>query len=308
MATTVSAAIFDLDRTLVRGATTPVFQERLRAAGVVDAPNVPFADLLYSTYVLVKREPAHDVGHAERRAGHEGLGGQRRAGGSRSSGRGAARPGAAIRKGLVGEHRAAGRRLVLATTTPMALVRPGRPARLRRRGRHPLGRAGRRATPARSDGAVRVGPGEARRRCGWPRENGVDLEDSYAYSDSFYDGPLLAAVGHPAAINPDASWPRWPASTAGPSATSTCARRGQVRRARAAGDPAPVQPARDGAQRPLRVRRRREHPQDRPGDPGLQPPQLLRLRPRSPSSLAAAGRRPLPRQEGGLRRTRRRPS
>ena len=57
MATIVSAAIFDLDRTLVRGATTPVFQERLRAAGVVDAPNVLFADLLSSTYALVRENP-----------------------------------------------------------------------------------------------------------------------------------------------------------------------------------------------------------------------------------------------------------
>ena len=36
-----------------------------------------------------------------------------------------------------------------------------------------------------------------------PTSNDVDLEASWAYSDSFYDIPLLSAVGHPVAVNPD---------------------------------------------------------------------------------------------------------
>jgi hypothetical protein len=32
---------------------------------------------------------------------------------------------------------------------------------------------------------------------------GYDLEESYAYSDSFTDLPMLEAVGHPYAVNPD---------------------------------------------------------------------------------------------------------
>jgi hypothetical protein len=32
---------------------------------------------------------------------------------------------------------------------------------------------------------------------------GYDLADCYAYSDSVSDVPLLAAVGHPSAVNPD---------------------------------------------------------------------------------------------------------
>jgi len=38
----------------------------------------------------------------------------------------------------------------------------------------------------------------------WARGAGVDLHKSWAYSDSFYDGGLLAAVGNAVAINPDA--------------------------------------------------------------------------------------------------------
>ena len=36
------------------------------------------------------------------------------------------------------------------------------------------------------------------------RVHGFDLEDCYSYSDSHNDIPLLQAVGHPCAINPDA--------------------------------------------------------------------------------------------------------
>src|SRR3954464_8754895 len=35
------------------------------------------------------------------------------------------------------------------------------------------------------------------------RENGLDLSESWAYSDSESDLPMLRAVGHPVAVNPD---------------------------------------------------------------------------------------------------------
>jgi hypothetical protein len=34
-------------------------------------------------------------------------------------------------------------------------------------------------------------------------ERGIDLEASYAYSDSYTDAPMLEVVGHPFAVNPD---------------------------------------------------------------------------------------------------------
>jgi HAD superfamily hydrolase (TIGR01490 family) len=41
----------------------------------------------------------------------------------------------------------------------------------------------------------------------WIREfaerEGINLSDSYAYSDSISDLPMLSIVGHPAAVNPD---------------------------------------------------------------------------------------------------------
>ena len=38
----------------------------------------------------------------------------------------------------------------------------------------------------------------------WAAENDVRLDRSYAYSDSYFDAPLLALVGNPVAVNPDA--------------------------------------------------------------------------------------------------------
>ncbi len=35
------------------------------------------------------------------------------------------------------------------------------------------------------------------------RERGIDLTGSYAYTDSYTDAPMLEAVGHPVAVNPD---------------------------------------------------------------------------------------------------------
>ena len=50
----------------------------------------------------------------------------------------------------------------------------------------------------------------------WAADHGIDLKESYAYSDSFYDTPLLDAVGTPIVVNPDprmvlmAASRRWP--------------------------------------------------------------------------------------------------
>lgn len=37
----------------------------------------------------------------------------------------------------------------------------------------------------------------------YSRKHGIDLAESWAYTDSFSDYPMLAVVGHPTAVNPD---------------------------------------------------------------------------------------------------------
>ena len=54
------------------------------------------------------------------------------------------------------------------------------------------------------DGLLRLRPVQGRRPCGrWPLLEGIDLAESSAYRDSYTDLPMLEAVGHPVAVNPD---------------------------------------------------------------------------------------------------------
>jgi len=47
------------------------------------------------------------------------------------------------------------------------------------------------------------GPDKADAVRAFADREGIDLSESYAYSDSFYDRPLLEMVGHPRVVNPD---------------------------------------------------------------------------------------------------------
>jgi HAD superfamily hydrolase (TIGR01490 family) len=50
---------------------------------------------------------------------------------------------------------------------------------------------------------VVAGPEKARLVREHARARGYDLDDCFAYSDSYSDVPMLSIVGHPAAVNPD---------------------------------------------------------------------------------------------------------
>ena len=118
---------------------------------------------------------------------------------------------------LFEEHRDAGRPVVMATTTPYDMVKPLADL---------LGLDGVIATRYRvnEDGTYHgslEGPfvwsaGKLAAVRTWADANGIDLAASYAYSDSVYDTPLLAAVGFPFVVNPDprmammAAARRWP--------------------------------------------------------------------------------------------------
>lgn len=55
----------------------------------------------------------------------------------------------------------------------------------------------------RLDGPFVYGPGKAEAISRLANERGYDLERCYAYSDSISDLPMLELVGHPVAVNPD---------------------------------------------------------------------------------------------------------
>jgi HAD superfamily hydrolase (TIGR01490 family) len=59
------------------------------------------------------------------------------------------------------------------------------------------------AFTGRFEGPFVYGPGKVEAMETFAAEHGIDLETSYAYSDSLSDLPMLRAVGNPVAVNPD---------------------------------------------------------------------------------------------------------
>ena len=55
----------------------------------------------------------------------------------------------------------------------------------------------------RFDGPFVYGPGKVEAMENFATRHGIDLAESYAYSDSLSDLPMLRAVGNPVAVNPD---------------------------------------------------------------------------------------------------------
>ncbi len=211
-----AAAFFDLDRTLLLGASGPILGEALRHVGlvrgeasIVETAAFRFFDLVGETLpsMFLARQ------------------GARAASGwpvelVREAAEAAAAPLAErvlpYAQQMLDEHRAEGRKLVLATTTPVDLIGPFAElvgfddvvaTRYRRRDDRYDGTI---------DGEFVWGKGKSRSVAAWAAANGVDLDTSYAYSDSYYDVPLLSIVGHPRAVNPDprmlaiATLRRWP--------------------------------------------------------------------------------------------------
>jgi putative phosphoserine phosphatase/1-acylglycerol-3-phosphate O-acyltransferase len=197
------AAFFDLDRTLLSGGSGEVFSEAMRVAGLIRGA-IPGEKALYRLFnVLGENLPSMALARQAANLAR---------GRSQATVQAAAEQAADVLAGmiqpyagpLIEGHRAEGRRVVMATTTPLDLVKP-----LADR----LGfddviatRYGVNADGT-YDGKI-VGPfvwanGKLNAVREWAERKGIDLDASYAYSDSVYDTPLLSAVAHPVVVNPD---------------------------------------------------------------------------------------------------------
>jgi putative phosphoserine phosphatase/1-acylglycerol-3-phosphate O-acyltransferase len=122
---------------------------------------------------------------------------------------------------LLESHRDAGRLLVLATTSPVDLVTPladrlGFDHVVATRYATRVDTGGRLRYTGGLDGRFVWATGKLAAVRRWAASARVDLAGTWAYSDSVYDLPLLGAVGHPTAVNPDvrllaaATLARWP--------------------------------------------------------------------------------------------------
>jgi len=200
----MTTVFVDLDRTLLRRASGPVLNAALVAEGVLSAKqSLPGDRLLYVLYdrfgenlfamalaraaALVARGWSQEAVH---RAGLRAVGDLV----------GLVAP---FAPGVLADLRKDGHRLVLSTTTPVDLISPFAEA---------LGFdsvvattyevVGGRYTGRLKNGFV-WGFGKLQAVKRWSEAERVDLADCHAYSDSFFDIPLLASVGRPHAVNPD---------------------------------------------------------------------------------------------------------
>ncbi|MBV9663688.1 MAG: HAD-IB family hydrolase [Actinobacteria bacterium] len=104
---------------------------------------------------------------------------------------------------LIQQHQAEGRPVYIVSASPEEIVEPLAEY---------LGVDGAIATQAEVDDEGRYtggmhryayGPLKAEAMEALAVAEGIDLAESYAYSDSFTDAPMLEVVGHPVAVNPD---------------------------------------------------------------------------------------------------------
>jgi putative phosphoserine phosphatase/1-acylglycerol-3-phosphate O-acyltransferase len=198
-----TAAIFDLDRTLVGGASGPIISRALKQVGLVTDRDIPGEGLLFLLFDVVgENRPSMFL---TRQAARLARGWPRER--AREAGKLAAaelvervQPYARV---LIDEHRREGRTVAIATTTPYDMVEPLAEA---------LGideiiatRYGVRddAYDGTIDGHFVWGRGKLAAVKQWAAGRGIELAGSWAYSDSFYDAPLLGHVGHPVVVNPD---------------------------------------------------------------------------------------------------------
>ncbi len=216
MASSSGAAFFDLDRTLLSGASGEVFSAAMKEAGLVSR-SIPGEALLFRLFNTIG-ETLPSMALARQAV-------MLAKGKSRSAVQAAASIAAErllemvqpLAAPLFDEHRAAGRLVVMATTSPFDMVKPladllqldgvvATEYGVNDDGTYNGTLAGPFVWSAGKLAAVRT----------WAELHGIDLAQSYAYSDSVYDTPLLAAVGHPFVVNPDprmavmAAARRWP--------------------------------------------------------------------------------------------------
>lgn len=104
---------------------------------------------------------------------------------------------------IIDEHRRAGRRVIVISSSPVEIVAPLSKY---------LGVDEVIGTRPEIDAAglytgrldfYAYGPGKAEAILELAERDGLSLADSYAYSDSITDVPMLEAVGHPVVVNPD---------------------------------------------------------------------------------------------------------
>ena len=199
------AAFFDLDRTLITGSSAFALAAAAWRGGLV--PPSQFARDALSALDFVLRGASDDTSHGVR---DRILGAVRGVRVDDLVGLNAdivpalmdrVRPES---RALIEQHRAAGRSTYIVSASPVELVEPlaqalGMTAGIGTRGRIVDG-----VYTGELDGPFCYGPGKVEAIEELAARARHDLAHCWAYSDSASDLPMLEAVGHPVAVNPDA--------------------------------------------------------------------------------------------------------
>lgn len=197
------AAFFDLDRTLLQGGTGPHLTQAMVDLGLVPR-SLPGQGLLFKAFDLFGENlPSIFLARQATLVA--------RGKDSKSFDEAAAKAAEVIAEhihpfalALIEQHKAEGRLTVMATTTPTHLIQP---LADRLGFDHVIATRYNTKDDGTFDGSIR-GPfvwstGKLTAVKHFAAKHDIDLTESYGYSDSIFDLPLLEAVGQPAAVNPD---------------------------------------------------------------------------------------------------------
>ncbi|KGN39762.1 HAD-IB family hydrolase [Knoellia aerolata] len=197
------AAFFDLDRTLLQGGTGPHLSRAMVDLGLVPR-SLPGQGLLFKTFDLLGENLASIFLARQATLVARGKDSQSFDGAATRAAEVIAELVHPFALALIEQHKAEGRLVVMATTTPEHLIKPL--ADLLGFDHVVATRYGTKED-GRFDGSI-LGPfvwstGKLTAVRHFAAQHDIDLRASFAYSDSIFDLPLLEAVGQPAAVNPD---------------------------------------------------------------------------------------------------------
>ncbi len=200
-----AAAFFDLDKTVIAKSSTLAFSRPFYKAGLLNKRTLLKAGVAQAVYMMVGAD--HD--QLEKVRGqlmHLTRGwdaGQIRQLVRETVDEVVAPLVFAEALAIIDEHRREGRRVVIISASPDEVVKP----LARYLGAdHVIATRSQVDEQGRYTGEIdfyAYGPGKAQAITDLAAEWNLDLSLCYAYSDSFTDLPMMEAVGHPVAVNPD---------------------------------------------------------------------------------------------------------
>jgi HAD superfamily hydrolase (TIGR01490 family) len=212
-----SAAFFDLDRTLISGSSAFDIALAARKAGYLRTSQLARDAVSALTFKL--RGASDDKSEAVRQRILGAVTGMRQEdlvglnAGVLPKLLDRIRPEA---RRLLDLHRHAGRATYIVSASPIEIVEPLATALAMTAGIGTRSSVVDGVYTGELDGPFCYGPGKVEAIKELARWDGLDLAQCYAYSDSASDLPMLEAVGHPVAVNPDAALERHAAANGWP--------------------------------------------------------------------------------------------